>query len=47
MFGRVVTLGDAAFVASLHVVAGTTKVALDAQCLADAPPRRATMSKRR
>src|SRR6516165_8524799 len=35
-FGRVVILGDAAFVARPHVVAGTTKAALDAQCLADA-----------
>jgi 2-polyprenyl-6-methoxyphenol hydroxylase-like FAD-dependent oxidoreductase len=34
-FGRVVILGDAAFVARPHVVAGTTKAALDAQCLAD------------
>jgi 2-polyprenyl-6-methoxyphenol hydroxylase-like FAD-dependent oxidoreductase len=32
----VVILGDAAFVARPHVVAGTTKAALDAQCLADA-----------
>jgi 2-polyprenyl-6-methoxyphenol hydroxylase-like FAD-dependent oxidoreductase len=36
VFGRVVILGDAAFVARPHVVAGTTKAALDAQCLADA-----------
>lgn len=35
-FGRVVILGDAAFVARPHVVAGVTKAALDAQCLADA-----------
>jgi 2-polyprenyl-6-methoxyphenol hydroxylase-like FAD-dependent oxidoreductase len=35
VFGRVVLLGDAAFVARPHVVAGTTKAALDAQCLAD------------
>ena len=35
VFGRVVILGDAAFVARPHVVAGTTKAALDAQCLAD------------
>ena len=36
VFGRVVILGDAAFVARPHVVAGVTKAALDAQCLADA-----------
>jgi 2-polyprenyl-6-methoxyphenol hydroxylase-like FAD-dependent oxidoreductase len=36
VFGRVVLLGDAAFVARPHVVAGVTKAALDAQCLADA-----------
>ena len=36
VFGRVVVLGDAAFVARPHVVAGVTKAALDAQCLADA-----------
>ena len=36
VFGRVVILGDAAFVARPHVVAGTTKAALDAQCLAEA-----------
>ena len=35
VFGRVVVLGDAAFVARQHVVAGVTKAALDAQCLAD------------
>jgi len=35
-FGRVVLLGDAAFVARPHVVAGVTKAALDAQTLADA-----------
>ena len=35
VFGRVVILGDAAFVARPHVVAGVTKAALDAQCLAD------------
>jgi 2-polyprenyl-6-methoxyphenol hydroxylase-like FAD-dependent oxidoreductase len=35
VFGRVVLLGDAAFVARPHVVAGVTKAALDAQCLAD------------
>jgi 2-polyprenyl-6-methoxyphenol hydroxylase-like FAD-dependent oxidoreductase len=34
-FGRVALLGDAAFVARPHVVAGVTKAALDAQCLAD------------
>ncbi len=34
-FGRVVLLGDAAFVARPHVGAGITKAALDAQCLAD------------
>jgi 2-polyprenyl-6-methoxyphenol hydroxylase-like FAD-dependent oxidoreductase len=33
----VVILGDAAFVARPHVVAGVTKAALDAQCLADTP----------
>jgi 2-polyprenyl-6-methoxyphenol hydroxylase-like FAD-dependent oxidoreductase len=31
----VVILGDAAFVARPHVVAGVTKATLDAQCLAD------------
>lgn len=36
VFGRVVLLGDAAFVARPHVGAGVTKAALDAQCLADA-----------
>jgi 2-polyprenyl-6-methoxyphenol hydroxylase-like FAD-dependent oxidoreductase len=35
-FGRVALLGDAAFVARPHVVAGVTKAALDAQCLVDA-----------
>ncbi|WP_368735033.1 FAD-dependent monooxygenase, partial [Serratia marcescens] len=35
-FGRVVLLGDAAFVARPHVGAGVTKAALDAACLADA-----------
>src|SRR6516165_1768023 len=35
-FGRVALLGDAAFVARPHVVAGVTKAALDAQGLADA-----------
>jgi 2-polyprenyl-6-methoxyphenol hydroxylase-like FAD-dependent oxidoreductase len=34
-FGRVALLGDAAFVARPHVVAGVTKAALDAQCLVD------------
>jgi 2-polyprenyl-6-methoxyphenol hydroxylase-like FAD-dependent oxidoreductase len=36
VFGRVVLLGDAAFVARPHVGAGVTKAALDAQSLADA-----------
>jgi len=36
VFGRVVLLGDAAFVARPHVAAGTTKAALDAAGLADA-----------
>jgi 2-polyprenyl-6-methoxyphenol hydroxylase-like FAD-dependent oxidoreductase len=35
IFGRVALLGDAAFVARPHAVAGVTKAALDAQCLAD------------
>jgi 2-polyprenyl-6-methoxyphenol hydroxylase-like FAD-dependent oxidoreductase len=35
-FGRVVLLGDAAFVARPHVGAGVTKAGLDAACLADA-----------
>jgi 2-polyprenyl-6-methoxyphenol hydroxylase-like FAD-dependent oxidoreductase len=35
-FGRVVLLGDAAFIARPHVGAGVTKAALDAQALADA-----------
>lgn len=35
-FGRVALLGDSAFVARPHVVAGTTKAALDATSLADA-----------
>jgi 2-polyprenyl-6-methoxyphenol hydroxylase-like FAD-dependent oxidoreductase len=34
--GRVALLGDSAFVARPHVVAGVTKAALDARCLADA-----------
>jgi len=34
--GRVVLLGDAAFVARPHVGMGVTKAALDAQCLSDA-----------
>ena len=34
--GRVVLLGDAAFVARPHVGMGVTKAALDAECLADA-----------
>lgn len=36
VFGRVVLLGDSAFVARPHVAAGTTKAALDAAGLADA-----------
>jgi 2-polyprenyl-6-methoxyphenol hydroxylase-like FAD-dependent oxidoreductase len=36
VFGRVVLLGDAAFVARPHVVAGVSKAALDAKYLADA-----------
>jgi 2-polyprenyl-6-methoxyphenol hydroxylase-like FAD-dependent oxidoreductase len=36
VLGRVGLLGDAAFVARPHVVAGVTKAALDAQSLADA-----------
>lgn len=36
VFGRVVLLGDAAFVARPHVAAGITKAALDAVALADA-----------
>jgi 2-polyprenyl-6-methoxyphenol hydroxylase-like FAD-dependent oxidoreductase len=36
VFGRVVLLGDAAFVARPHVGAGVTKAALDATTLADA-----------
>jgi 2-polyprenyl-6-methoxyphenol hydroxylase-like FAD-dependent oxidoreductase len=36
VFGRVVLLGDAAFVARPHVGAGVTKAALDAACLTDA-----------
>jgi 2-polyprenyl-6-methoxyphenol hydroxylase-like FAD-dependent oxidoreductase len=35
VFGRVVLLGDAAFVARPHVGVGVTKAALDAECLAD------------
>lgn len=35
-FGRIVLLGDSAFVARPHVGAGVTKAALDAQSLADA-----------
>jgi len=35
-FGRVALLGDAAFVARPHVIAGVTKAALDAQGLANA-----------
>lgn len=36
VFGRVVLVGDAAFVARPHVGTGVTKAALDANCLADA-----------
>jgi 2-polyprenyl-6-methoxyphenol hydroxylase-like FAD-dependent oxidoreductase len=36
VFGRVVLLGDAAFVARPHVATGVTKAALDAQSLVDA-----------
>jgi 2-polyprenyl-6-methoxyphenol hydroxylase-like FAD-dependent oxidoreductase len=36
VFGRVVLLGDSAFVARPHVAAGTTKAALDARALATA-----------
>ena len=36
VFGRIVLLGDSAFVARPHVVAGTTKAALDAAELVDA-----------
>jgi 2-polyprenyl-6-methoxyphenol hydroxylase-like FAD-dependent oxidoreductase len=36
VFGRVALLGDAAFVARPHVIAGVTKAALDAQGLTDA-----------
>jgi 2-polyprenyl-6-methoxyphenol hydroxylase-like FAD-dependent oxidoreductase len=36
VFGRVALLGDSAFVARPHVVAGVTKAALDAKGLADA-----------
>lgn len=36
VFGRVALLGNSAFVARPHVVAGTTKAALDAKGLADA-----------
>jgi 2-polyprenyl-6-methoxyphenol hydroxylase-like FAD-dependent oxidoreductase len=35
VFGNVVLLGDAAFVARPHVGTGVTKAALDAQCLAE------------
>jgi 2-polyprenyl-6-methoxyphenol hydroxylase-like FAD-dependent oxidoreductase len=35
-FGRVVLVGDAAFVARPHVATGVSKVALDVQCLVDA-----------
>src|SRR5262249_37407532 len=36
VFGRALTMGDAAFVARPHVGAGVTKAALDAACLTDA-----------
>ena len=36
MFGRVALLGDAAFTVRPHPGAGTTKCAMDAECLADA-----------
>ena len=36
VFGRVVLLGDAAFVARPHIATGVTKAALDARSLADA-----------
>jgi 2-polyprenyl-6-methoxyphenol hydroxylase-like FAD-dependent oxidoreductase len=36
VFGRIVLLGDAAFVARPHIGAGVTKAGLDAECLADA-----------
>jgi 2-polyprenyl-6-methoxyphenol hydroxylase-like FAD-dependent oxidoreductase len=36
VFGRIVLLGDAAFVARPHVGVGVTKAALDAECLARA-----------
>jgi 2-polyprenyl-6-methoxyphenol hydroxylase-like FAD-dependent oxidoreductase len=35
VFGRVILLGDSAFVARPHVAAGITKAALDAVCLAE------------
>ena len=35
VFGRVALLGDAAFLARPHPGAGTTKCAMDAECLAD------------
>ena len=35
VFGRVVLMGDAAFVARPHTAAGVSKAALDAQCLAE------------
>ena len=38
-FGRVVLVGDAAFVARPHVATGVSKAALDVQCLADALAR--------
>jgi 2-polyprenyl-6-methoxyphenol hydroxylase-like FAD-dependent oxidoreductase len=36
VFGRIVLVGDAAFVARPHVATGVSKVALDMQCLVDA-----------
>ncbi len=44
VFGRVLLLGDSAFVARPHVGAGITKAALDAQELADALRRRTPIS---
>jgi 2-polyprenyl-6-methoxyphenol hydroxylase-like FAD-dependent oxidoreductase len=43
VFGRIVLLGDAAFVARPHVGAGVTKAALDGACLADALAAHATI----
>ena len=39
VFGRVVLVGDAAFVARPHVATGVSKAALDVQCLVDALAR--------